>query len=215
MHHRPDVPPPESAGDLATASSKVTPAWLAASVAGAAPRPHSAPKKVAPAAATQSAGGGGVVSVEEKAMARKQDFEKKNKERYQWLENPKDDQGRQPGLLPNFLQGASVSLLTLLLGEEGYDPSKLWIPSAAWQSFTAFEDQCVFAVSRSHTHQTCCRYWKIKKDCFDVVVFHKKGKFFELFERDADIGHNVLGLRSVLLLWTCVSLTSCVATIFV
>lgn len=33
------------------------------------------------------------------------------------------------------------------------------------------------------------------KDNWDVVVFFKKGKFYELYEGDADIGHQHFGLK--------------------
>ncbi|KNC52130.1 DNA mismatch repair protein msh6 [Thecamonas trahens ATCC 50062] len=64
-----------------------------------------------------------------------------------------------------------------------YDPSTLYIPpkyfDAKSKLFTGFEKQ----------------YWAIKKDYFDTVVFFKKGKFYEVFEGDADITHQVLDLK--------------------
>lgn len=60
-----------------------------------------------------------------------------------------------------------------------YDPSTLYIPLMYMNKFTAFEKQ----------------YWEIKKQYFDTVVFFRKGKFYELFETDADIGVAELGLR--------------------
>lgn len=32
------------------------------------------------------------------------------------------------------------------------------------------------------------QYWRIKARFWDTVVFFKKGKFYELYEKDADIG---------------------------
>ncbi|KAJ1983733.1 DNA mismatch repair protein msh6 [Dimargaris verticillata] len=60
-----------------------------------------------------------------------------------------------------------------------YDPRTLYIPASAWKGFTPFERQ----------------FWEIKSKHFDTVVFFKKGKFYELFEKDADIGHQQFDLR--------------------
>ncbi|KAH6609072.1 dna mismatch repair msh6 [Trichoderma cornu-damae] len=54
-----------------------------------------------------------------------------------------------------------------------YDPRTLFIPPAAWNKFSPFEKQ----------------YWEIKQDLWDTIVFFKKGKFYELYEKDATIGH--------------------------
>ncbi|KAI9335459.1 putative DNA mismatch repair protein Msh6 [Obelidium mucronatum] len=58
-------------------------------------------------------------------------------------------------------------------GEEGYDPRSLYIPQSAWAKFSPFENQ----------------FWEIKSKHWDTVVFFKKGKFFELYEKDADLAH--------------------------
>ncbi|TPX69650.1 hypothetical protein SpCBS45565_g02308 [Spizellomyces sp. 'palustris'] len=63
--------------------------------------------------------------------------------------------------------------------DEDYDPRTLMIPDAAWKSFTPFEKQ----------------FWEIKSTHWDTVVFFKKGKFYELYERDADIGHQHFDLK--------------------
>ncbi|KAK9458625.1 muts domain V-domain-containing protein [Lipomyces oligophaga] len=60
-----------------------------------------------------------------------------------------------------------------------YDPRTLYIPPSAWNKFTAFEKQ----------------YWEVKSKMYDTVVFFKKGKFYELYERDADIAHSEFDLR--------------------
>lgn len=39
------------------------------------------------------------------------------------------------------------------------------------------------------------QFWTIKKANYDVVIFFKKGKFYELYDIDADIGHQQLGLN--------------------
>ncbi|KAI9301123.1 muts domain V-domain-containing protein [Cunninghamella echinulata] len=60
-----------------------------------------------------------------------------------------------------------------------YDPRTLYIPNSAWQKFTPFEKQ----------------FWEIKSKHWDCVVFFKKGKFYELYEKDADIGHQTFDLK--------------------
>ncbi|KAG6009191.1 hypothetical protein E4U21_003044 [Claviceps maximensis] len=54
-----------------------------------------------------------------------------------------------------------------------YDPRTIFIPPAAWNKFSPFEKQ----------------YWEIKQNLWDTIVFFKKGKFYELYENDATIGH--------------------------
>ncbi|ORY88074.1 muts domain V-domain-containing protein [Leucosporidium creatinivorum] len=63
--------------------------------------------------------------------------------------------------------------------DEGYDPRTLYIPKSAWSSFTPFETQ----------------FWEIKQNHFDTVLFFQKGKFFELYENDAAIGHQEFDLK--------------------
>lgn len=63
--------------------------------------------------------------------------------------------------------------------DPNYDPRTLYIPPSAWAKFTAFEKQ----------------YWEIKSKMWDTVVFFKKGKFFELYEKDADIAHSKFDLK--------------------
>lgn len=63
--------------------------------------------------------------------------------------------------------------------EEGYDARTLFIPQSAYANFSNFEKQ----------------FWDIKKDRFDMVLFFKKGKFYEMFEGDADVGHARLHLK--------------------
>eukprot|EP00667_Euglena_gracilis_P003316 EG_transcript_3322 len=64
-------------------------------------------------------------------------------------------------------------------GDPDHDPRRLYVPPNALGNMTDFERQ----------------YWEIKKDNWDVVVFFKKGKFYELYEGDADIGHQHFGLK--------------------
>ncbi|KAI9201827.1 DNA mismatch repair protein msh6 [Polychytrium aggregatum] len=60
-----------------------------------------------------------------------------------------------------------------------YDARTLFIPASAQAKFTPFEKQ----------------FWEIKSEHWDTVVFFKKGKFYELYEKDADIGHQDFDLK--------------------
>lgn len=62
-------------------------------------------------------------------------------------------------------------------GHPDYDPSTLYVPTSV--RFSPFEQQ----------------YWDIKKNLWDTVVFFKKGKFYELYENDATIGHQLFDLK--------------------
>ncbi|OTA87174.1 hypothetical protein M434DRAFT_399609 [Hypoxylon sp. CO27-5] len=64
-------------------------------------------------------------------------------------------------------------------GHPDYDPSTVYVPPLAWKGFSAFEKQ----------------YWEIKQKLWDTVVFFKKGKFYELYENDATIGHQLFDLK--------------------
>ena len=60
-----------------------------------------------------------------------------------------------------------------------YDPRTVYIPPMAWNNFSPFEKQ----------------YWEIKQNLWDTIVFFKKGKFYELYENDATIGHQLFDLK--------------------
>ncbi|KAF2192150.1 DNA mismatch repair protein Msh6 [Zopfia rhizophila CBS 207.26] len=60
-----------------------------------------------------------------------------------------------------------------------YDPRTIYIPPLAWNKFSPFEKQ----------------YWEIKSKFWDSIVFFKKGKFYELYENDATIGHQLFDLK--------------------
>ncbi|EMC94639.1 hypothetical protein BAUCODRAFT_111690 [Baudoinia panamericana UAMH 10762] len=60
-----------------------------------------------------------------------------------------------------------------------YDPRTLYIPPLAWNKFSPFEKQ----------------YWEIKQKFWNTIVFFKKGKFYELYENDATIGHQLFDLK--------------------
>ncbi|SCU85829.1 LANO_0C05600g1_1 [Lachancea nothofagi CBS 11611] len=87
-------------------------------------------------------------------------FTKENEERYQWLVDERDAQGRA-------------------CDDPDYDPRTLYIPSSAWSKFTPFEKQ----------------YWEIKSRMWDCIVFFKKGKFFEMYEKDAMLGNHLFDLK--------------------
>ena len=64
-------------------------------------------------------------------------------------------------------------------GHPDYDPRSVYIPPLAWKNFSPFEKQ----------------YWEIKQKLWDTIVFFKKGKFYELYENDATIGHQLFDLK--------------------
>lgn len=63
--------------------------------------------------------------------------------------------------------------------DQNYDPTTLYIPAKYYEKFTPFEKQ----------------FWDIKSNHFDTVIFFKKGKFYELYENDADIASKLFDLR--------------------
>ena len=64
-------------------------------------------------------------------------------------------------------------------GHPDFDPRTIYIPPLAWTKFSPFEKQ----------------YWEIKQKLWDTIVFFKKGKFYELYENDATIGHQLFDLK--------------------
>ena len=64
-------------------------------------------------------------------------------------------------------------------GHPDYDPRTLYIPPMAFTHFSPFERQ----------------YWEIKQKFWDTIVFFKKGKFYELYEKDATIGSQLFDLK--------------------
>ncbi|KAK3934309.1 putative dna mismatch repair protein msh6 protein [Diplogelasinospora grovesii] len=64
-------------------------------------------------------------------------------------------------------------------GHPDYDPGTIYVPPSAWNQFSPFEKQ----------------YWEIKQKLWTTVVFFKKGKFYELYENDATIGHQLFDLK--------------------
>ncbi|KAK6463941.1 mismatch repair ATPase MSH6 [Scheffersomyces coipomensis] len=65
------------------------------------------------------------------------------------------------------------------IDDPNYDERTLYIPQSAWSKFTAFEKQ----------------YWEIKSQMWNTVVFFKKGKFYELYENDANIANSEFDLK--------------------
>ena len=59
-----------------------------------------------------------------------------------------------------------------------YNKSQIYIPPKALNKMKGAQQQ----------------YWKIKSDHFDGILCFKVGKFYEIYEMDADIGHKLLGL---------------------
>ena len=65
------------------------------------------------------------------------------------------------------------------IGHPEYDQRTVYVPPNAWVNFSPFEKQ----------------YWEIKQKFWDTIVFFKKGKFYELYENDATIGHQLFDLK--------------------
>ena len=60
-----------------------------------------------------------------------------------------------------------------------YDPRTIYVPPHSMSKLSPFEQQ----------------YWEIKQKFWDTIVFFKKGKFYELYEHDATIGHQLFDLK--------------------
>lgn len=60
-----------------------------------------------------------------------------------------------------------------------YDKTTLFVPPRAFAGLTPFQKQ----------------FWEIKRQAYDVVIFFKKGKFYEMYDKDADVVHKELGLN--------------------
>lgn len=86
--------------------------------------------------------------------------ETKNEERFPFLVDIRDENGRRPG-------------------EPEYDPSTLFISDKSFNKLTPFEKQ----------------FWKIKKKHFDTIILFKKGKFYELYEADAELVAKLFDFR--------------------
>ncbi|KAI9298967.1 DNA mismatch repair protein Msh6 [Neoconidiobolus thromboides FSU 785] len=97
----------------------------------------------------------------------------------------KKDSGFTPSKLKNNAEERYPWLVNVLDANKNppdhpdYDIRTLYIPQSAWNKFTPFERQ----------------FWEIKSTHYDTVVFFKKGKFYELYEDDAIIGHQKFDLK--------------------
>lgn len=77
------------------------------------------------------------------------------------------------------MDGQCPGLRTTLPDHPDYDPRTLYIPPVDFADLSPFEKQ----------------YWAIKQKLMDTMVFFKKGKFYELYEDDATIGHQLFDLK--------------------
>ncbi|KAL6560886.1 Mismatch repair protein msh3 [Orobanche hederae] len=68
------------------------------------------------------------------------------------------------------------------IGDPLYDKRSLYIPPDVLRKMSASQRQ----------------YWDVKRQYMDVVLFFKVGKFYELYELDAEIGHKELDWKITL-----------------
>mmetsp|Transcript_28787 Transcript_28787/g.86393 ORF Transcript_28787/g.86393 Transcript_28787/m.86393 type:complete len:1227 (-) Transcript_28787:2817-6497(-) len=92
-------------------------------------------------------------------------------DRYEWLKDIRDAAG-------------------VRVGQPGHDPSTLWMPPRGPKGWTRKVGRDTKPLTDFEN-----QYWSIKCKFWDTVLFFKKGKFYELYEKDADIGHKELGLK--------------------
>lgn len=90
-------------------------------------------------------------------------------ERFPWSVEVRDAQMRRPG-------------------HPDYDKTTLYVPSSAFRGNGKGTKNGVLSPFQK-------QFWSIKMANYDVVIFFKKGKFYELYDIDADIGHQQLGLN--------------------
>lgn len=83
---------------------------------------------------------------------------------HRWARDIKDSKRRRPG-------------------EPGYDPTTLYIPQA---EFTRTGKGALTPMVK--------QYWKMKMNNYDVVLFIKKGRFYEAWDLDADMLNKELNL---------------------
>lgn len=68
-----------------------------------------------------------------------------------------------------------------------YDKTTLYVPSSELNSYRGTKHGGLSPFQR--------QFWSIKSANYDTIIFFKKGKFYELYDVDADVGHKVLGLN--------------------
>jgi len=87
----------------------------------------------------------------------------------------KKDESRFTWLHPKFRKDAQMRRPD----DKDYDSSTLHIPTQDMKKLTSMVRQ----------------YWEIKKDKMDTILLFKKGKFYEMYEEDADIAHREFDLK--------------------
>ena len=116
-------------------------------------------------------------------------FEAANSERYHWLEDVRDAQGRRLGETGAPVERwRLVCCLRVTAPALGYDSRTLFVPKDAAKKFTPFEGQvrCLRCMPLTNSTGICfqsysmLQFWSIKSQNYDVVLFFKKGKFYEL-----------------------------------
>eukprot|EP00178_Gracilaria_changii_P027784 TRINITY_DN914_c0_g2_i1.p1 TRINITY_DN914_c0_g2~~TRINITY_DN914_c0_g2_i1.p1 ORF type:complete len:1273 (+),score=179.14 TRINITY_DN914_c0_g2_i1:355-4173(+) len=88
--------------------------------------------------------------------------------RHPWSMNIRDSRKREPS-------------------HPDYDKSTLYVPPSELKDSRGTKSGGLSPFQR--------QFWSIKKDNYDVLIFFKKGKFYELYDVDADVGHKELGLN--------------------
>eukprot|EP00177_Eucheuma_denticulatum_P006548 GFKZ01011920.1.p1 GENE.GFKZ01011920.1~~GFKZ01011920.1.p1 ORF type:complete len:1302 (+),score=180.29 GFKZ01011920.1:420-3908(+) len=73
-------------------------------------------------------------------------------------------------------------------GHPDYDKTTLYVPPSAFSGNASGSKGGALSPFQK-------QFWKIKMVNYDVVIFFKKGKFYELYDIDADIGHRHLFLN--------------------
>lgn len=96
-------------------------------------------------------------------------------EKKKHAENPDHENENYKFLLPEHRRDADGNLPS----SPNFDKRTLYIPPDIYKSFKPFEKQ----------------YWDIKSKFMDTLVFFQKGKFYELYQIDADIGHQLFNLK--------------------
>ncbi|KAF7338601.1 DNA mismatch repair protein [Mycena venus] len=129
-------------------------------------------------AAVATSGNSSFLTAAERRALEKKNEKKETESPYSFLQDIRDKDGNRPN-------------------DPKYDPRTLYIPPKAWKEFTPFEKQaCFFFFPLGPSASTCLwQFWEIKQNHYDTILFFQKGKFFELYEDDARIGHQEFDLK--------------------
>ena len=93
---------------------------------------------------------------------------------------PKQAEGNEKGWNDRFLQPEYIKDASgKRPNEPGYNPRTLHVPADVYRDMSGAQQQ----------------YFDIKSQYYDVVLFYKIGKFYEMYDHDAEIGVRVLGLN--------------------